>query len=40
MLYPGVAFADVHAYAQLVYELEAKPCQLETDPGPLDARVP
>lgn len=40
IIYPGVVFAGVHAYARLVYEFEVKPAVLETDPGPLDARVP
>ena len=39
-IYPGGAFASIHAYAQLVYAIEVKPNILETDPGPLDARVP
>ena len=38
--YPGVLFAGCDAYAQLVYAIEVKPNILETDPGPLDARVP
>lgn len=38
-LHPGVLFAGIHVYSQLVYALLVRPNQLETDPGPLDARV-
>jgi hypothetical protein len=37
---PDRVLAGVDAYAQLVYAIEVKPNILETDPGPLDARVP
>lgn len=37
---PHRFFAGIHAYAQLVFAIEVKPNILETDPGPLDARVP
>ena len=37
---PHRFFAGIHVYAQLVYAIEVKPNILETDPGPLDARVP
>lgn len=38
--YEGSVLLGVHRWAQLLYELEVKPHVLETDPGPLDARVP
>lgn len=38
-LFPRKVFAGINRYAQIVYELEVKPSILETDPGPLDARV-
>ena len=37
---PEAVFAGIHAYAQLEYAISTKPNVLETDPGPLDARVP
>ena len=38
-LLANTAFAGIHAYPQLVYAIEVKPHVLETDPGPLDAKV-
>lgn len=37
--YPHKLFAGVCYYAALVFTIEVKPNILETDPGPLDARV-
>jgi hypothetical protein len=36
----GVLVAGPERYAQILYGLTAQQCLLETDPGPLDARVP
>lgn len=36
----GIVLAGRERFAQLVWLLEVKPTLLETDPGPLDARVP
>lgn len=37
---PHRFIAGIHVYAQLVFAIEVQPNILETDPGPLDARVP
>jgi len=36
---PALLFAGRDSYPALVYAVEVKPRVLETDPGPLDARV-
>ena len=39
-LEPDVLIFGTERYAQFVWTVEVKPNVIETDPGPLDAKVP
>ena len=38
--FDGVVLVGAELFAQLVWQLQVKPTLLESDSGPLDARVP